>query len=84
MIIAAATAAAHDNPVETGYLVVEPMPDPAADIFQGRHLQSGNFIQIVVVEYGAQLGDVVLDLVEVAQPVLRPVGLAPEKDLHLE
>jgi hypothetical protein len=80
----AATAAAHDNPVETRYLVVEPMPYPAADIFERRHLQPGDFIQVIVVEYGAKLGDVPLDFGEIAQPVLRPVWFAPEEDLHLE
>ena len=65
----AATAAAHDDPIETGKLVVEPVPDPAADVFKRRHLQPRNLIQLIVVEFGAQLGNALLDLAKIAHPV---------------
>ena len=80
----AATAAAHDDPIETGKLIVEPVPDPAADVFERRHLQPRDLVQVIVVEFGAQPGDALFDLAEIAQPVLLPVGFALEKDLNLE
>ena len=80
----AATAASHDDSIETGKLIVEPVPDPAADIFERRHLQPGNLVQIIVVEFGAQFGDALFDLAEIAQPFLFLVGFALEIDLNLE
>jgi hypothetical protein len=80
----AATTAAHDNPTETGKLVAEPVPDPAADVFQRRHFQTRNLIQVMVVEFGAQFGDQLPDLVKIAHPIRLLVGLAPENDLNLE
>src|SRR3954465_5723414 len=72
----AATAASHDNSIETGKLIVEPVPDPAADIFETEHLQPGNLVQIIVVEFGASSRDTLFDLAEIAQPFLLLVGLA--------
>src|SRR4051812_5915544 len=56
-----ATAAAHDNPVETGELPVEPVPNPPADVFQRWHLEPRNLIQIIVIKFDAQLRDALLD-----------------------
>src|SRR5215211_1010737 len=80
----AATAASHDDSIETGKLIVKPVPDPAADIFECRHLQPGDLIQVIVVEFGAHFGDTLFDLAEIAQPFLLLVGFALEKDLNLE
>src|SRR4051812_49788664 len=60
------------------------LPDPTADVFERRHLQPRDLIQIIVVEFGAKLGDALFDLAEIAQPFLLLVGLTLEKDLNLE
>ncbi len=80
----AATAAAHHDPIETGKLVVETVPDPAADVFEGRHFQTDDLIQVMVVEFGAQFVNALRDLIEIAYPILLFVGLALEGDLSLE
>ena len=80
----AATAAAHDDPIETGKLVVEPVPDPAADVFEGRHFQTNDPIQVMVVEFDTQFVNALRDLIEIAYSILLFVGLALEEDLSLE
>jgi hypothetical protein len=80
----AAAAAAHDNPIETGEPVVEMVPDPAANVFKGRHFQTDDLIQVMMVEFGAQLGNALGDLIKIAYPILLFVGFSLEEDLNLE
>src|SRR5438874_10465056 len=80
----AARTAAHENPVKTRQLIVQPVPDPATDILERRHFEPLDVVEIAVVELMTQLADMLLDLAEIAQPLLLPVLLALQEHLDLE
>src|SRR4029077_14979603 len=65
-------------------LILQATPNPAADVLQCRYLQPIDVVEVGVVQDGPQLDDLFVYLTEIIEPVLAPVGLAPEVDLDPE
>src|SRR6266851_9376744 len=80
----AARTAAHEDPVETGQLIVQPVPDPAADILERRHFEPLDVVEIAMVELMTELDDMPFELTEIAQPMLLLVFLALQEHLDPE